>query len=107
MRRTCEVIPRRTNTPLHALTLLNDVTALEAARTLAEKGWSEDPAMTAPLRLKNMFQSVLSREPSQREFVVLKRGIRPGASFLQSESRGCPVGDVSGAACSSGPSEGQ
>jgi hypothetical protein len=73
MRRTCEVVPRLTNTPLHALTLLNDVTALESARTLAERGWQNNPEMTAESRIKAMFQTVLCRKPTQREFAVLMR----------------------------------
>lgn len=35
-RRVCEVGVRRTNTPLHALTLMNDTTMLEASRALSD-----------------------------------------------------------------------
>ena len=66
MRRTCEVVPRRTNTPLHALTLLNDTTSLEAARTLA------DAAIAAASddlkkRCEFLMMRVLSRKPSRHE----------------------------------------
>lgn len=73
MRRTCEVVPRRTNTPLHALTLLNDVTALEAARTLAGKVLGQHSKAKVDLRLKGMFQAVLSRLPNEDELAILTR----------------------------------
>ena len=73
MRRTCEVVPRRTNTPLHALTLLNDVTALESARSLAEKVLRDKPDATIDLRLNGIFQAVLSRTPSASEMAILQR----------------------------------
>ena len=73
MRRTCEVVPRRTNTPLHALTLLNDVTALESARTLAEKVLGEQVDAEVDARLKNMFQTVLIRTPNADEIAILQR----------------------------------
>ena len=73
MRRTCEVAPRRTNTPLHALTLLNDVTALEAARTLAEKVLGQHSKANVDSRLKAMFQAVLSRVPNEDELAILAR----------------------------------
>ena len=69
-RRVCEVSPRRTNTPLQALTLMNDTTMLEAARTLADS-----VADVAGLedRLGRLYRRVLSRAPAQHELAILKR----------------------------------
>ena len=66
MRRTCEVVPRRTNTPLHALTLLNDTTSLEAARTLADAAIAAAPDDLAR-RVEFLFWRVLSRKPAPNE----------------------------------------
>jgi len=68
-RRSCEVRMARTNTPLQALTLLNDETYLEASRALAEQ------TMSLPLeqRLKTICRRVLARWPSGAELVVLQR----------------------------------
>ena len=76
MRRTCEVIPRRTNTPLQALTLMNNRTAQEAARTLAEKVFGEPGGAAAPDlpgKLAEMFRTVLSRQPNRQEQQILQR----------------------------------
>jgi len=62
-RRTCEVRLPRTNTPLQALTLLNDTIYLEAARALAER--DHDVA--------SMFRAVLFRPPQAAERGVLDR----------------------------------
>ena len=67
-RQICEVRLPRTNTPLHALTLLNDIVFLDAARGLAER----DREATA------MFRAVLLREPSVAECQALARA-REGA----------------------------
>lgn len=70
-RRVCEVRPSRTNTPLQALTLLNDANYLTAARALASHALQAgaDPAT----RLAEMTRRVISRSPTPREAVILER----------------------------------
>jgi hypothetical protein len=69
-RQVCTVKQPRTNTPLHALTTLNDITYVEAARALAENvltlaGPREDE------RIELAFQRVLARKPTSQEKQVL------------------------------------
>ncbi|MBY0503290.1 MAG: PSD1 and planctomycete cytochrome C domain-containing protein [Bryobacteraceae bacterium] len=71
-RRSCEVRTSRTNTPLQALTLLNDQTYLEASRVLA--------AME-PVRV---FERVLARAPDAKERAVLEREYRRALAHYQS-----------------------
>ncbi len=59
-----------TNTPLQALNLMNDVTALEAARMLAERMLTEGGATRAE-RLAFAFRRATAREPSEPELGVL------------------------------------
>ena len=64
-RRVCQVRIVRTNTPLQALTLMNDVTYVEAARALAEvvrAGTSDDGELVT-----GIFERVLSRPPDAVE----------------------------------------
>lgn len=68
-RRVCEVRPRRTNTPLHALALLNDLTLLEASRELAATAVAQFETMDA--RLEWLCRKILSRPPSSKEFAIL------------------------------------
>lgn len=74
-RETCRVRRARTDTPLQALTLLNDVTYLEAARVLAQRALKEGGA-TPESRLAYAFRLVLCREPSEQEVQILEQGIQ-------------------------------
>jgi hypothetical protein len=66
-RRSCEVRTSRTNTPLQALTLLNDENYLEASRALAAL------ALGKPQPMQEMSLRVLSRELRDAELTVLTR----------------------------------
>lgn len=70
-RQVCTVKATRTNTPLHALVTLNDITFVEAARALAQRvlvahRGNEDAA------LEQAFRLVTSRTPSAQEKTLLK-----------------------------------
>ena len=71
-REVCIVQENRTNTPLQALDLMNDVAFQEAARKMAERmmvegGSGEDERIAYGYRL------VLARDPRAREMTVLRR----------------------------------
>ncbi len=69
-RQTCTVKAVRTNTPLHALTTLNDTTYVEAARALAQ-GVLESEEKTPELRLTTAFRRVVARKPTAAEMTIL------------------------------------
>ena len=73
-RQTCTVKQTRTNTPLHALTTLNDITFIEAARALAERvlttEGNDDQHIAAAFRL------VLARKPRADELDILRGGLK-------------------------------
>jgi hypothetical protein len=73
-RQTCWVKQGRTNSPLHALVTLNDVTYVEAARALAQrvlKGAGSRPED----RIALAFRLVLARAPAAEETQVLVAGV--------------------------------
>jgi Protein of unknown function (DUF1553) len=72
-RETCWVRETRTNTPLQALTLLNDVTYVEAARKLAERVLHE--CSDTEDRLLQAFCRVTSRAPTDAERTILRRAL--------------------------------
>jgi Protein of unknown function (DUF1553)/Protein of unknown function (DUF1549)/Planctomycete cytochrome C len=81
-RRSCEVKPSRTNTPLQALTMLNDSGFLEAARALAAialRSDSEDHG-----RLETITKRVLSRAPTTEESSVLIREVERARTYYRS-----------------------
>src|SRR5262249_20060570 len=73
-RQVCSVRPTRTNTPIHALVLLNDPTYVEASRALAErvltKGGSSDDE-----RIVSLFRLATARRPTDQERSVLARAL--------------------------------
>ncbi len=72
-REACRVSLPRTNTPLQALNLMNDVAFIEAARVVAERAIKLGGA-SAPSRLEWAVRQILSRSPSDRELSVLVEG---------------------------------
>jgi hypothetical protein len=69
-RETCVVRETRTNTPLQALNLMNDVTFVEAARVLAERVMKTEK--TAGPRLAFAWRLATARPPSQNELKILR-----------------------------------
>jgi len=74
-RQTCTVKQPRTNTPLHALTTLNDVTYIEAARRLAENLLLQPPPNSPRDRITTAFKRVLARPPSERESTIFESAL--------------------------------
>jgi hypothetical protein len=70
-RQTCRVRTAITSSPLHALTMLNDPTWVEAARVLAQRVTKEQP--TDEARLARAFALVLGRAPAGPEPALLAR----------------------------------
>ncbi|MBK8501648.1 MAG: PSD1 domain-containing protein [Saprospiraceae bacterium] len=82
-RQTCEVKPIRTNTPLQALTILNDVTYNEAARVFAERVIRS--ANSDEERVESAFFLATCRSPGAEEKKILMD--RLNKLFLDFEQR--------------------
>jgi len=68
-RQTCTVKTARTNTPLHALVTLNDITYVEAARGLAQRVMLKTDTPTK--RIEMAFRLCTSRRPDAEESALL------------------------------------
>ncbi len=83
-REICTVKRSRTNTPLQALALLNEVTYVEAARVLAQRMIAEGGA-TPEARIAWAFRRATGRQPEAAEVKVLADGLaRRIARYSQS-----------------------
>ena len=87
-RETCIVREARTNTPLQALDLLNDVTYVEAARGLAERMLTKRGDDRPTARLAAAFRAATGRRPPPEELAILLAGLDRPAGPLPQRSRG-------------------
>tara|TARA_B110000116_G_C16579657_1_gene465730 strand:- start:343 stop:744 length:402 start_codon:yes stop_codon:yes gene_type:complete len=68
-RQVCEVKQKRTNTPIHALSTLNDPAYVEAGRALAATLLSED--LSAEQRINMLYRKALGRAPADIETTII------------------------------------
>jgi hypothetical protein len=86
-REICTPKRSRTNTPLQALALLNEVTYVEAARALAQRMIKEG-GDSVDSRLTTGFRLVAGRTPDQETLAILKAGLeRRKKEFEQEPER--------------------
>ena len=81
-REICTVSRSRTNTPLQALSLMNEITFVEAARKLGERMLKHDDA-TPEGKLSFGFRLVTGRKPTAKELQVLVSGWREDLAYYQ------------------------
>ena len=81
-RRSCEVRTGRTNTPLQALTLQNDLTYLEASQAIAADVLKQAGDAT---RLQSLARRVLSRELGDREAATLGQTLQRARDHYRSK----------------------
>lgn len=78
-RETCVVRETRTNTPLQALDLMNDVLYLEASRKLAERVLHDTAEPKA--RIDEAFRLVLGRRPKAREDAFINSALQRFSTY--------------------------
>jgi len=97
----------RSNTPLQALTLLNDVVFVECAQALARRVLAARADADDTARLQYAFRLCLGRAPEAEELAVLEHLLHREQELCRADPQaaaalvgpvGAPVGDVSSAA---------
>jgi hypothetical protein len=81
-REICTVSRSRTNTPLQALSLMNEVTFVEAARKLGER-MMKHSATTPEGKLTYGFRLATGRKPTEQELHVLVSGWRDDMAYYE------------------------
>jgi hypothetical protein len=81
-REYCRVSETRTNTPLQALNLMNDVTYVEAARMLAQRMLNEGGARTED-RINFGFRLATGRSPAESETQLLLSSLDAQLEYFQ------------------------
>ncbi|MEC8301011.1 MAG: DUF1553 domain-containing protein, partial [Planctomycetota bacterium] len=84
-RASCTVKRDRTNTPLQALTLLNDVAYLELAGHLANRILHQLPMAEDAARLKRAFRQCVSRQPTEAELAILIEHLKAQRDFYSNQ----------------------
>lgn len=87
IRTTCTVQRSRSNTPLQALTLLNDPVYVEAALALAGRVLTEEKGDDTA-RLRHAFRLCLSRTPTDREIVVMTQLLSAARTRYSADPKG-------------------
>lgn len=85
-RSACVVQRPRTNTPLQALTLLNDPVYTEAALALADRILHELPDAEPEQQIERAFEIVLNRKPASEEREHVKTMLEDRLAKLRAES---------------------
>ena len=86
-REACVVRETRTNTPLQALNLMNDVSFLEAARFLGQR-MLKDGGASADARLQYGFRTVTGHLPSASEQQVLRDSLHYHLDYFSGNDAG-------------------
>jgi Protein of unknown function (DUF1549)/Protein of unknown function (DUF1553)/Planctomycete cytochrome C len=80
-RQTCRVRSTTTSTPLHALTMLNDPTWVEAAAVLARN--SMKASQDLDVRLTHAFRRVICRKPTDADLKILRGAYEKQAAIFR------------------------